>query len=129
MDRWVDHYSEVFQTKKPISRDALDSIENMPTMSELDALPTIDEVRSAVGRLSSGKASGDDGIPAEVVKEGGTTLIHHLHELISRCWAFGKVPQDFNNSSIVTRIKEAVDVVITTEVFLCLTYVAKYLLR
>ncbi|XP_071941032.1 uncharacterized protein [Antedon mediterranea] len=109
MDRWVEHYSEVYQTKMPVSQEELKNVQNLPTMLELDAYPTMDEVRSAVKQLSSGKAPGDDGIPTEIIKAGGLTLIHHLHELISLCWSLGKLPQDFKNASIVTLYKNKGD--------------------
>ncbi|XP_069176144.1 craniofacial development protein 2-like [Procambarus clarkii] len=48
--------------------EALDAVEFLPIMEELDLEPTVEEVEKAMDSLSSGKASGDDGIPPEVLK-------------------------------------------------------------
>ena len=54
--------------KNEVSRSALDSIPDMPIMEELDVLPTIEELDKALNALASGKASGPDGIPPEILK-------------------------------------------------------------
>ena len=45
---------------------------------ELDAPSNTAEVDAAIKQLQTGKALGPDGIPAEVFKAGGETLITHL---------------------------------------------------
>ena len=44
----------------------------------------IEEVRKAVKQMRCNKASGGDGIPAEVYKHGGTALVRHMHRLFLR---------------------------------------------
>jgi len=52
----------------------------------LDNTPTMDEIQHALQHMSSVKAPGVDGIPAEVLKHGGSSLITHLTNLISKTW-------------------------------------------
>ena len=53
----------------------------------------IEEVRKAVKQMKCNKASGGEGIPAEVYKHGGTNLVHHLHRLFLKIWDNEEVPQ------------------------------------
>ena len=58
LERWVEHYLELYSTQNVVTDTALNAIPNLPVMVELDTLPTEDELGAAVGRLSSGKAPG-----------------------------------------------------------------------
>ena len=40
MERWVEHYLELYSTENTITDQALDTIETMPVMTELDSEPT-----------------------------------------------------------------------------------------
>ena len=44
MDRWVEHYSELYSRDNTVAASALDAIEPLPIMEELDAEPTIAEL-------------------------------------------------------------------------------------
>ncbi|XP_069161741.1 uncharacterized protein [Procambarus clarkii] len=94
MNRWVEHYSELYSRKHLVSVEALDAIKCLPIMEELDLEPTVEEVEKAVDSLSSGKALGDDEIPPEVLKCARGTLKTELHELLCQCWREGSVAQD-----------------------------------
>jgi hypothetical protein len=39
MKLWVEHYSEKYSRQSMVAQSALDSIESLPTMEELDAVP------------------------------------------------------------------------------------------
>ncbi len=56
--------------------------------------------------MKCNKASGGDGIPAEVYKHGGTTLVHHLHRIFLKIWDNEEVPQELKDASIVTIFKK-----------------------
>jgi len=51
--------------------------------------------------MTSGKAPGIDGIPAEVLKDGGVCLPERLTELFCTTWKEGAVRQDFKDALIV----------------------------
>ena len=69
--------------------------------SELDDLPLEEEVVKAISELQCGKAAGPDGIPPEIFKVGGDTLIRKFTEFLCMCWEDGCLPQDLKDARIV----------------------------
>ena len=67
LDRWVEHYSKLYSKENVVHQSALDAIDHLPLMPELDEAPSIDELSKAIDRLPLGKAPGKDGILAEVI--------------------------------------------------------------
>ena len=65
MERWVEHYSDLYSRENTVSPAALDVIECLPTMAELDSEPSVEDLSKAIDSLTSGKAPGIDGIPPE----------------------------------------------------------------
>ena len=84
----------VFHEKNIVSKEALDSIQALLVLQELNAEPTTDEFEKAINALASTKAPGNDAIPSEVIKEGTPALLPHFHELMHLCWKEGEVPQE-----------------------------------
>ena len=105
MDRWVEHYLELYSTENMVSVDAIYSNPVLSVMEELDVEPTMDELEKAIDALSTGKAPGNDAIPPEVIKGGKASLLPHLHQLIYLCWREGQVPQSMRDAKIVTLYK------------------------
>ena len=99
MERWVEHYLELYSTENTVSEEALNSIQLMPIMVGLDSEPTASEIEKAINGLANGKAPGNDAIPPAVIK----------HELLSLCWREGQVPQDMRDAKIVTLFKNKGD--------------------
>jgi len=105
----VEHYSELYSRENKVHQSALDAIERLPEMSELDTKPSLDELAKAIDRLLSGKAPGKDSIPAEVIKCGKSTLLEPLHKLLCQCWDEGEFPQDMRDANIITLYKNKGD--------------------
>ena len=89
-----------------MERDSLDNVPAVPVREELDDVIHIEEVRKAVKQMKCNKASGGDGIPAEVYKHGGAALVRHLHRLFLKIWKNEEVPQELKDASIVTIFKK-----------------------
>ena len=109
MRRWEEHYTDLYSTESQLSNHARVNMPQMPTVTSLDDPPSIEEVRTATESLSSGKASGQDGIPAELIKSCKSVLLPSIHKLIVRCWEEGRMPQDFKDAKIVTIYKNKGD--------------------
>nr|XP_027212554.1 uncharacterized protein LOC113805698 [Penaeus vannamei] len=109
MERWVEHYSDLYNRETIISDATLEYVERLPVRNELDKMPNLEELSRATDNLPSGKAPGLDGIPAEVIKSRKWPLLSHLHELLCQCWEEGKVPQDMRNCNIITLYKNKGD--------------------
>ena len=93
MVRWAEHFRELYSEERVVTHTAIECIPSLPIMNELDAPPTIEELREAIDSLASGKAPGDDGIPSEVLKAGNdSSLVNHLHELLLQCWGKAQFP-------------------------------------
>ena len=56
MERWVEHYSELYSKMNVVSEEALMAMESLSTMDELDSEPKLEEINQALDQLSSGKA-------------------------------------------------------------------------
>ena len=109
MDRWVEHYTDLYSRQNHITQDALENIESLPIMLELDNKPTLEDLKNAIECLSLAKAPGQDGIPPEIIKCGSDVLLEHLHDLLCQCWDEGAVPQDMRDANIVTLYKNKGD--------------------
>ena len=82
----MEHYSQVYSRENIVSPSALDAVECLPAMEELDAEPTLEELSDAIGSLAFGKAPGSDGIPLDLIKHCKTTVLHSLHVVLCQCW-------------------------------------------
>lgn len=106
MDRWAEHYQELYSRETTVTNTAFENTPPLPAMDELDIPPTIEELGKSIDSLASGKASGSDNIPPEVVKIAKeSSLLEHLHELLLQCWEEGAVPQDMRDAKIITLYK------------------------
>ena len=76
-------------------------------MPELDNASALDELLAAMKDISSGKATGSDGIPAEIF--GGDQLHNAFHLLLCKCWEEGAVHQGMRDSIITTLYKNKGD--------------------
>ena len=63
MERWVEHYSDLYSRENSVSPAAPDAIKCLATMAELDSERSVEELSKAIESLGSGKAPGNDGIP------------------------------------------------------------------
>ena len=109
MERWVEHYSELYSRETVVTNAALNAIGDLPMMEELDNEPTIEDLSKAIDSLSCGKAPGCDSIPPEVVKCAKLALLQHLHQLLCLCSNEGAAPQEMRDATLVTLYKNKGD--------------------
>ena len=104
--RLSEHFQKLLNVPGNIDHEALDHIPQRITKTSLDEIPTKDEMARAIVGLKDCKAPGGDGIPAEVWKYGGDNLFSRLHQLITKDWEMGSVPQAWKDASIITIYKK-----------------------
>ena len=78
MERWVEHYSELYSRENVVVSSVLDSIVPLPVMEELNTDPTQEELCKAIDSLTCGKAPGNDGIPPDLFKRCKTPFCSPL---------------------------------------------------
>ncbi|KAL4104822.1 hypothetical protein QTP88_020098 [Uroleucon formosanum] len=66
---------------------------NIITVEQYLEEPTLEEVKMAVEMLKGGKAPGEDTIIAELLKNGGITLMINLKQLINKIWREETIPK------------------------------------
>ena len=98
LERWVEHYLELYSHENKISQPALDALENLHVMKKLDAKPTTLQLSKAIDAFSACKAPGQDGIPPDIIKSGKTVLLKPLLELLHQYWSEREVPQDMRDA-------------------------------
>lgn len=109
LKQWTLHFSTLLNQTSEVSNVAIESIQQKPMVHQLDAQPNHAEITEAIKQLQTGKAPGPDGIPAEVFKAGGETLIAHLTRLFQVFWINGELPQDFRDANIIHLYKNKGD--------------------
>jgi hypothetical protein len=67
--------------------------------------PTVEEVQIAINSVKSNKAIGNDNLPVELLQYGGKQVTQKIHEIISRVWNGGEIPEDWITTSITTLYK------------------------
>ena len=102
LDRWADHFSYLYNKDVPLKLGAINALPMIPTIHELDANIPLVAVKVAIKLLKTNKASGADGIPAEVLKCDSEALAGELHAVFELCWPTHCLLQDFKDANIIT---------------------------
>ena len=109
LDRWAEHFNEVLNQNVEFDKTVLDELPQFNVNSGLADTPTLVEVQTCLNQLSSGKAPGEDCIPAEIYIHGGTAIVNRLLEIIIQIWQEGEVVQEFRDASVVHLYKNKGD--------------------
>ncbi len=64
-----------------------------------------EEAMKATGNLKNGKAAGEDGITAEMLKYGGETVLEWMHKICGLAREEGRVPRDWTKAIIISVYK------------------------
>ena len=99
LSRWRRHFQKVLNVESAVTEEALGDLEDL----SLEDTPEVnrEEVERAVKKLQNKKAAGEDRIVAELLKNGGETMIDWLMELLREVWKTRQVPQEWKNATLV----------------------------
>ena len=100
--RWHEHFSNLLNRPSSVDADALSQIPQQPTQDWLAKPPTIDEMKKAICQVNSGRASGKDGIPAEIYKAAGPNALEAFHDVQLSIWEEDEMADDFRYALIVS---------------------------
>ena len=54
MERWVEHYQELYSRENTVTDAAVESSRPLPPIEELNVLPYVDELSKAINSLACG---------------------------------------------------------------------------
>ena len=109
LDRWTEHFDMLLNRPSSIDQTAIDAMTQRPLIEDLALPPTEKEIEEAIHQLQPGKSPGPDGIPPEVFKEGGSSLLSEITSLFQLFWEVEEVPQDLKDANIVYLYKNKGD--------------------
>ena len=101
--RWQEHIEELY--KKDLYDP--DNYDNVITHLEPDILES--EVKWALGRITKNKASGGDGIPAELFQILKDDVVKGLHSICQKIWKTQQWPQDWKRTVFIPIPKKGND--------------------
>ena len=88
-----------------VDRAALSQIPQQPVKDEVTLSPSMEEIRKAIFQTNTGRASGKDGIPAEIYKVAGPNTLEAFQDILPRRWDEQQMPDGFRDALIVALYK------------------------
>ena len=105
MKRLYDAIKKVYGPKSasssPLPNADINRLPQNTTNFNMENPPTLPELEKAIHQLSSGKASDDDAIPAEVYKHPAPLLRNKLNQPIDVIWDQEIAPSKFKDASVI----------------------------
>ena len=98
LDRWAEHFDAVLNRSSHINEEAINRLPQNSINLNMGNPPTLSELEIVIHQLSSGKAPGANGIPADVYKHTGPLLRNKLKQLIDVIWDQEIVPQEIKDA-------------------------------
>ena len=100
--RWVEYCKELYSDSGVQDLSVLTELESIapPTNKENNDIMK-EEVEKAIRKLKDNKATGTDGIPAELIKAGGEKLVELFHQLCQKIWREENIPTDWVKSLLI----------------------------
>ena len=85
LERWVEHFSDLYSRENLVCKGALDAIECLSELEDLNNKSSIEELYESLDCLASEKAPERDGIPSEVLKCCRKTIVAELYKILCLC--------------------------------------------
>ena len=104
-NRWAEHFSTLLNKPSTVDPTALEQVPQQPTLNDLDLPPSMNELSKALKQTNSGRASGKDGIPAEIYKAAGPRAMEVFLDIILSIWDQEKMQDDIRDALIVALYK------------------------
>ena len=103
---WWEHFGTMLNWPSSVDSDTLNLIPQQLVRVSIAKPPTIEEIKKAIHETISGRASGKDGIPAEIYKAAGPDTLGAFHDVLLTVWEKETMPDDFHNALIISLWKK-----------------------
>ena len=100
-ERWHEHFAGLFGAEVCPDTSSAASLSTAPFPSDSNLNPSVAEVVGALAALPARKATGPDGIPAELLRAGGTPVAFALHGIISKTLQSRVVPVPWKGGKLI----------------------------
>jgi len=93
----VAHLTKLLNAVPAVDDDAIDAVKQRPVRTEMDVEPTEEEIKAAIKRQNSGKATGDSKIPAEYYQAclDSPVTYRTVEIIISLAWCGVEMPKEW----------------------------------
>ena len=108
-ERWQEHFAGLFGAEVCPDTSYAASLPTAPFPSESNFNPSVAEVVGALAALPARKATGPDGIPAELLRAGGPPVALALHGIISKTLQSRVVPVPWKGGKLINLWKGRAD--------------------
>lgn len=103
--RWREYFQELLNVPEEEEEDGegnADGVEGNEeeVVADVAREITTEEVQSAILRMKNGKATGEDGLPAEIFKAAGAVGVEWLTMIFNRAYTEEKIPQDWQKAIV-----------------------------
>ena len=95
MARWTEHFTDLFDNTSATDESVINGLPQKEILKEMMADSTFDEVKSTIKEVNTGKVSGLDSIPVELLRCGGDNIATAAYTFIIGVWHGDPVPQDW----------------------------------
>ena len=95
MARWTEHFTDLFDNTSATDESVINRLPQKEILKEMMADSTFDEVKSTIKEVNTGKVSGLDSIPVELLRCGGDNIATAAYTFIIGVWHGDPVPQDW----------------------------------
>ena len=102
VNRWQEYFQELLNVPAHVTTQELAGVSCKVPMASLGDVPRMHETIAAIKRLKKGKASGPDGIEAELLMHLDCVNVRVLHECFCRIWeGHETLPKEWRASCLI----------------------------
>ena len=102
-ERWAEYCEELYTDSAQYDRRVLQELKAITPPDTADEPGILlNEVEHAVKKLKNNKGVGFDGIPGELLKNGGQELTKKMYEICNWIWTNEDIPRTWTKSVIIT---------------------------
>ncbi|CAF2569830.1 unnamed protein product, partial [Rotaria sp. Silwood2] len=113
LTRWKEYFNDLLNVPShvdPITIQQIHAVTITTTeQRRQEQTPSLEEVQRAIKQMKNGKAPGNDGISADLIKAGGLPMAKWLHEIFVDIWENETIIEDWSTAILIRLYKNKGD--------------------